>query len=700
MDILALALAVDHAQQGGAIGVLVALRLERAAEAVDQIERHGELLLPDPRLARRDVVRRADFVGEEHLLEDQHPAPHADAPELLLVAHHVARDSDEPRLLHRPHEQRVRLLAARRGPEVARALEEDRIDFVHGNEVLDVDSPIRLARGRLEILVGHVDVLALGHLVAADDLVVRDRLSLLFADLLVPDPRVVLLVQEVEADVLLVDRAVHPHRDVDEAERDRAGPDRARHGSPTASRSSGGVARPSPTLVTPGVWWETSRRASEVEQSGVGRACRRGRPAPRRPRRPERARRNHARCRARHGHGAARPEREREVDAHAGDRRHAARHIGLRDGARRAGRLARPTPARRVHDAEPGRLRRPHGPRERPVLRPPGRGGRHAGGRGRRAGRPRRRCRQCREPALGRPALPRLARDGARRTARAARSRRADGRPRPAPAARPLGVVRAACGRRGDAPRLEPRHGRGRALRRAPARPRRAAPRPWDGRRDPCPRRRRVDGRGLPTARRDRGDRVSGAVATSARVLLQVRRDPRTIALLLLVPIVLIALLDWLFVDQPGVFDRIGAPLLGLFPFIAMFVVTSITMLRERTTGTLERLMTLPLTKLGLLGGYSGAFALAATVQAALAFLLLGLDVAGSPWLIVLLAILNAVLGSTLGLFASAFARTEFQAVQFMPAFVMPQLLLCGLFVPTDEMARPLEILSYALPLT
>ena len=95
----------------------------------------------------------------------------------------------------------------------------------------------------------------------------------------------------------------------------------------------------------------------------------------------------------------------------------------------------------------------------------------------------------------------------------------------------------------------------------------------------------------------------------------------------------LIALLDWLFVDQPGVFDRIGAPLLGLFPFIAMFVVTSITMLRERTTGTLERLMTLPLTRLGLLGGYGCAFALAASVQAtlvsAVAFVVLGLDVAG-----------------------------------------------------------------------
>ena len=197
---------------------------------------------------------------------------------------------------------------------------------------------------------------------------------------------------------------------------------------------------------------------------------------------------------------------------------------------------------------------------------------------------------------------------------------------------------------------------------------------------------------------------MTAAAATVARVLLQLRRDPRTIALLLLVPCVLIALLQYLFVDRPEVFDRIGAPLLGLFPFIAMFVVTSITMLRERTTGTLERLMTLPLSRLDLLGGYGAAFALAAAVQAtlvsAVAFLLLDLDVAGPPWLIVVLAILNAVLGSTLGLFLSAFARTEFQAVQFMPAFVLPQLLLCGLFVPIDQMARPLELLAYALPLT
>jgi ABC-2 type transport system permease protein len=197
---------------------------------------------------------------------------------------------------------------------------------------------------------------------------------------------------------------------------------------------------------------------------------------------------------------------------------------------------------------------------------------------------------------------------------------------------------------------------------------------------------------------------VGAAGATAVRVLGQLRRDPRTLALLLLVPCVLVTLLKYVFVDRPFVFDRIGGPLLGLFPFIAMFLVASITMLRERTTGTLERLMTLPLAKLDLLLGYGVAFALVATVQATLvsvvALWLLDLHVTGAPLTVVLLAVGNAVLGMSLGLFLSAFARTEFQAVQFMPAFVFPQLLLSGLFVPRSEMARPLELASYCLPLS
>jgi ABC-2 type transport system permease protein len=192
--------------------------------------------------------------------------------------------------------------------------------------------------------------------------------------------------------------------------------------------------------------------------------------------------------------------------------------------------------------------------------------------------------------------------------------------------------------------------------------------------------------------------------ATALRVLAQLRRDPRTVVLLLLVPALLITLMRYVFDGQEETFDRLGGPMIGLFPFITMFLVTSITMLRERTGGTLERLMSMPVAKLDLLAGYGIAFAAVAAVQAgitaAVAFLALDLDVAGSAEAVVALAIGNAVLGMSLGLFVSAFASTEFQAVQFMPAFVLPQLLLCGLFVPRDEMAGLLEAVSYALPLT
>ena len=192
--------------------------------------------------------------------------------------------------------------------------------------------------------------------------------------------------------------------------------------------------------------------------------------------------------------------------------------------------------------------------------------------------------------------------------------------------------------------------------------------------------------------------------ATALRVLTQLRRDPRTVALLLFVPALLVTLISFVFDGQPETFDRLGAPLIGLFPFITMFLVTSITMLRERTGGTLERLMSMPVGKLDLLAGYGIAFAVMATLQAGLtagvAFGLLDLDVGGSAAAVVLLAIGNAVLGVSLGLFVSAFANSEFQAVQFMPAFVFPQLLLCGLFVARDQMAGWLEAISNALPLT
>ncbi len=191
-------------------------------------------------------------------------------------------------------------------------------------------------------------------------------------------------------------------------------------------------------------------------------------------------------------------------------------------------------------------------------------------------------------------------------------------------------------------------------------------------------------------------------LATAKRVLRQLRRDPRTLALLLVVPLVLMALMRWIF---PGpVFNRIGVPLVGIYPLVLMFLVTSVTMLRERVTGTLERLMTMPISRLDLLLGYGLAFGLLACIQAAavsfFTFGLLGLNTEGPILGVVALAILIAILGTALGLLVSAFARSEFQAIQFMPALILPQVFLCGLMAPRDTMARPLELLSYALPLT
>jgi ABC-2 type transport system permease protein len=196
--------------------------------------------------------------------------------------------------------------------------------------------------------------------------------------------------------------------------------------------------------------------------------------------------------------------------------------------------------------------------------------------------------------------------------------------------------------------------------------------------------------------------RRTGAVA--GRVLAQLRHDPRTVGLLLAVPAALMAIVKGVFAGSPPAFQRVGVPLLGLFPLISMFLVTSITMLRERTAGTLERLLTTPLAKAELLAGYGLAFAAAAALQAtvvsAVAFLALGLDPAGSTAAILALAIANAVLGTALGLLVSAFAATEFQAVQFMPAFILPQLLLCGLLAPRVAMADLLYAVSAVLPMT
>jgi ABC-2 type transport system permease protein len=192
--------------------------------------------------------------------------------------------------------------------------------------------------------------------------------------------------------------------------------------------------------------------------------------------------------------------------------------------------------------------------------------------------------------------------------------------------------------------------------------------------------------------------------STIRRILTQLRHDPRTIAMIIVVPTLLITLIYFMYEGRPGAFDRIALIMLGVFPFIVMFLITSIAMLRERTNGTLERLFTTPVGKIDLLFGYGVAFGLAAAAQASVAagfaYWVLDMTTAGSVGLVILIAVANAVLGVALGLLCSAFARTEFQAVQFMPLVVAPQLLLCGLFVARDEMAGWLQAISNVLPMS
>jgi ABC-2 type transport system permease protein len=184
--------------------------------------------------------------------------------------------------------------------------------------------------------------------------------------------------------------------------------------------------------------------------------------------------------------------------------------------------------------------------------------------------------------------------------------------------------------------------------------------------------------------------------------------DHRSVAMIVVVPSVIITLMYFMFQDVPhhpgtsSPFDNACLIMLGVFPLIVMFLITSITMQRERVSGTLERILTTPLRRLDLLAAYGSAFSIAAAAQATLAcvisFWLLGLDTAGSPGLVFVIAIINAVLGVGLGLLCSAFARTEFQAVQFMPVVLAPQLLLCGIIVPRDVLPQWLQWISNAMP--
>lgn len=192
--------------------------------------------------------------------------------------------------------------------------------------------------------------------------------------------------------------------------------------------------------------------------------------------------------------------------------------------------------------------------------------------------------------------------------------------------------------------------------------------------------------------------------ATVRRILAQLGHDRRTVGVITVAPIVVVTLLHHLFGGAEPMVSKLELEMLIVFPIIIMFLLTAIAMVRERISGSLERLLTTPIAKADILLAYALAFGLLATIQvlvlAGYCFWVLGMTVAGPTWAVVLAGVLGAQLGVVFGLLASALSRSEFQAIQFFPTLIIPQLILCGLFGPRTEQPDWLYALSSALPIS
>lgn len=192
--------------------------------------------------------------------------------------------------------------------------------------------------------------------------------------------------------------------------------------------------------------------------------------------------------------------------------------------------------------------------------------------------------------------------------------------------------------------------------------------------------------------------------ATFIRILRQLKHDKRTVVLVLFIPSFIITILYFVLYNQRHDFDAFAPLIMVVMGFTALFIVASISTLRERRTGTLDRLMTMPISKIDLILGYAIAFGVLAVAQSFISiivtFLILGVEIGGTVLQVILLTAISGLAGMSFGLLVSEYAKTEFQAVQFMPAFVFPQMLICGLLIPIEQMPGVLQWMSNIMPLT
>jgi ABC-2 type transport system permease protein len=197
---------------------------------------------------------------------------------------------------------------------------------------------------------------------------------------------------------------------------------------------------------------------------------------------------------------------------------------------------------------------------------------------------------------------------------------------------------------------------------------------------------------------------MSGNTFTIAsRVMIQIARDRRTIALVLIVPLVIAAISGVAITDKRVLDNAAPAVLAALILFFG-FIITGISFLRERTQGTLERLLVAPISRMDIVAGYLLGLLLFALIQTLIMFFymvyVLNINYHGDLWQILIFQVLMGINAVCLGTFFSAFARNEFQMIQFIPLLIVPQIFLCGLFIPVSQMPDYLQWIGKFLPLT
>jgi ABC-2 type transport system permease protein len=202
---------------------------------------------------------------------------------------------------------------------------------------------------------------------------------------------------------------------------------------------------------------------------------------------------------------------------------------------------------------------------------------------------------------------------------------------------------------------------------------------------------------------RKQGKMPSQAFTIAGRVVRQLTRDRRTMALLFIVPLVVMTLIGLSF-PQTGVLDYIAPALLATLALFFGFLLTGISFLRERSQGTLERLMASPASRLDIVVGYLCGFFIFALAQTLIILLftiyVLNVNYRGDLWQIFVFQVVVIIGAVNLGIFISTFARNEFQMVQFIPLIILPQVFLCGVLWPVEQMPGYLQWLSVILPLT